>query len=276
MYRLIGKKVRNEQLGDGIITNAEDTKNGIIITVKFPTEEKRYGFPTALGKALSSDDLELQRIAEEIKKGKEESLNNAEENRKAEEEKALREKSRTALENAEELLKTIDRKRAFGPVEPGNYRFFKVHQGKTFDIECKGGYVWAPKSGVHHHEKMTEIHPGDIIFHYADGALVAVGEALGDCFDFPQPSALYGHGWGAVGYRVEVRYQLLSSPFSLHPYRTNIIANKNSAYSSFNKNGDACEGYMYELEYDLAKFFKSGILSTCQPAGVITVLDRIR
>ena len=39
MYRLIGKKVRNEQLGDGIITNAEDTKNGIIITVKFPKEE---------------------------------------------------------------------------------------------------------------------------------------------------------------------------------------------------------------------------------------------
>lgn len=246
MCRLIGKKVRNEQLGDGIITNAEDTKNGIIITVKFPTEEKRYGFPTALGKALSSDDLELQRIAEEI--------------------------SEAALEEAKRIMAQIDRDVVF---EANTGRVFKVHQGQTFQDEFMGGYLWAPADGLHHHERMNDLRPGDIVFHYAGGALVAVSEVLSACFMCPQPVALAGHGWGPVGYRVEVRYQLLDPSYSLAPHTPDIIANRAEHYSSFDHNGDACQGYLYELEHVLALLFKNGILATTPPPVVVRVLNRI-
>lgn len=275
MNRLINKKIFHKELGNGIITHAEDTDKGIFITVEFPITKvtKRFGFPIALGKALSSEDEELLTIAKEITKAKEEEKKVAEEKQKAEEEKKLIIQSENAVKNAEKIISSIDWNIAFNK---NNCKIFKVHQGKTFTEEYKGKYVWAPASGIHHHEKMKEIHTGDIIFHYADGALVAIGEAVSDCMSYPQPTALYGHGWGHLGYRVNVRYQLLTAPFSLAPLKKDIINHKAGSYSSFDSNGDACQGYMYELEYDLAKLFKAGILSTAQSPGVVNALGRIK
>lgn len=274
MNRLINKKIFHKELGNGIITNAEDTDKGIFITVEFPITKvtKRFGFPIALGKALSSDDDELLTIAKEITKAKEEEKKVAEEKQKAEEEKKLIEKSENAVKNAEKIINSIDWNIAFNKT---NCKIFKVHQGKTFAEEYKGKYVWAPASGIHHHEKMTEIHSGDIIFHYAEGALVAIGEAVSDCMSYPQPAALYGHGWGHLGYRVNVRYQLLTAPLSLALHKKYIISHKAGNYSSFDSNGDACQGYMYELEFDIAKYLASEILKKSQPAGVVSVLSRL-
>lgn len=265
--------VRN--LGEGTIIKAEDTDKGIFITVEFPITKvtKRFGFPIALGKALSSEDEELLTIAKEITKAKEEEKKVAEEKQKAEEEKKLIVKSENAVKNAEKIINSIDWNIAFNK---NNCKIFKVHQGKTFTEEYKGKYVWAPASGIHHHEKMKEIHTGDIIFHYADGALVAIGEAVSDCMSYPQPTALYGHGWGHWGYRVNVRYQLLTVPFSLAPLKKDIINHKAGSYSSFDSNGDACQGYLYDLEPDIARLIKTAILKTSQPTGVIGVLNRIK
>lgn len=276
MERLIGRKVCHKDLGEGLIKNAKDTDNGIIITVEFPTETKRYGFPVAIGKALSCDDMEVLAMADELIKAKEEACRREEEERKAAEGRSFKEKSDWVLAEATKIIRQVDKNTDFGEVGPGMFRIFKVHQGRTFQEEFMGGYVWAPESGIHHHERLTEIHPGDIIFHYANGALAAVGEAVSKCFECPQPAALYGHGWGTVGYRVEIRSHRLSAPYSLFPHKMDILARKHGRYSSFDNNADACQGYMYELEYDLAKIFKNGILSTRQPVGVKNVLNRIR
>lgn len=274
MQRLIGKKVTNIDLGEGIITKADDSNNGILISVDFPDGViKRYGFPIVLGKALSTDDEDVLKFAAEIVAAKEEALRKAEENREAAEEQALKDKSKSAEEQGNKTIANTDRKCVFSDK---THRIFKVHQGRTFDAEYAGGYVWAPQSGIHHHEKMREIKVGDIIFHYADGAIVAVGEAMSNCFAYPQPSELYGHGWGKVGYRVEIRYQKLARPFTLDAYRTAIISNRATSYSSFDSNGDACQGYMYELEIALAELFASELLRTNQPSGVIDVLKRIK
>lgn len=274
MNRLINKTVSHKDLGEGVIVNAEETNIGISITVEFPSsnETKRFAFPLALGKILAPDE-ELQAIADDIARAKEEALRKAEKERMSENERKLKEKSEKAISRAENIMKNI----AWDTVYTNkNFRIFKVHQGKTFYEEYKGKYVWAPESGVHHHEKMTEIHTGDIIFHYAGGALVAIGEAVSDCFSYPQPSALYGHGWGQVGYRVNVRYQRLSNPLSHAPFSEYIVNHKFKNYSSFDNNGDACQGYMYELELDIAKYFKAEILKTSQPNEVVTVLNRIK
>lgn len=273
MNRLINKKVNHRDQGEGIITKAEDTDKGIFISVEFPAsgETKRFAFPIALGKILAPDE-ELQAIADDIARAKKDALRKTEEERMAEEEKILREKSEQAVKQAEKIINETDWETIF---TQKNFRIFKVHQGKTFDAEHKGRYVWAPSSGIHHHEKMTEIHTGDIIFHYADCALVAIGEALSDCISYPQPSALYGHGWGNLGYRVNVRYQMLSKRFSFESFKSYIINHKASSYSSFDSKGDACQGYMYFLEYDIARFIKAEIMKTPQSEGVIKVLNRI-
>ncbi len=273
MNRLINKTVNHRDLGEGIIIKAEESNIGIAITVEFTNsnETKRFGFPIALGKAIAADD-ELQAIADDIAKAKEEALKKIEEERIASEEKELIEKSRKAVRDAEEKMKNINWNTVF---TRKNFRIFKVHQGKTFEAEYQGEYVWAPTSGYYHHEKMTEIHTGDIIFHYAEGALIAISEAVSDCMNYPQPYALFGNGWGNVGYRVNVRYQLLAKRIPLEHYRDYIANHKANSYSSFDINGGACQGYMFDLEFDIAKFLKAEILKTPQSAGVINVLNRI-
>ncbi len=249
---------------------------GILITVEFHGSEKqkRFGFPIALGKILAPDE-ELQAIADDITNAKKIALKNAEVERKAAEDKELLENSNNAVRDAEEKMKNIDLKTIF---THKNFRIFKVHQDKTFDAEFKGKYVWAPTDNIHihHHEKMTEIHTGDIIFHYAEGALVAVSEAVSDCINHYQPLELNGNGWENMGYLVKVRYQRLSNYLSLKPFKNYIISHKNDKYSSFDRNGNACQGYMFDLEYDIAKFIKAEILKMSQPSGVVNVLNRIK
>lgn len=273
MNRFINKRVNHKDLGGGIITEAVDTEKGIFVTIEFTNtnETKRFGLPMALGKTLAPNE-ELLSIVDDIAMAKEKSQEKTEAERKAAEEKRLIEKSKQAVKEAEEKMKDINWDAVF---TRKNFRIFKVHQGKTFDAEYKGNYIWAPTSGIHHHEKMAEIHTGDIIFHYAEGALVAIGEAVSDCMSYPQPSALYGHGWGTVGYRVNVRYQLFSKRISLEPFKHYFITHKAGSYSSFDNNGNACQGYMYDLEFDIAKFLKVEILKTPQPYGVVNALSRI-
>lgn len=274
MERLIGKKVCHKDLGEGVIIKAEDTNNGIIITVEYPglNKQAKYGFPAVLGKSIASDD-ELLSIAADIAIAKEETRKKAEVEKMAEEEIKEAEKRQSLIRTYEDIDKNTDWDKQF---DSENFQIFKVHQGQTFQEEYRGRFVWAPASGIHHHEKMTDIHKGDIIFHYANGNLVAIGEAVSDCFHCLQPASITGHGWGRLGYCVRVRYQLLTAPFSLAPFRASIINNRAGRHSSFDRNGDACQGYMYDLELDLARLFKTGILATFQPAGVIAVLNRIR
>lgn len=273
MERLLGRKVHSDILGEGTIIDAAETTNGIIITVEYsePKTTKRYGFPTVLGKSIDYDD-DLQHIADDIARAKEEALKKAEEERQVEDEAKLRQESDKILEQAKPIISGTARDGVFTSEK---FNIYKVHQGKSYPLEFKGGYVWAPDDGIHYHERLKNIKPGDIIFHYADGNLVAIGEAVSGCFSYPNPYGLSISGWGHRGFRVEVRYQELQAPYSLTPHIPDIIKHRAPVYSSFDVNGKACLGYMYELEYTLAKLFKAGILALPQPAGVIRVLGRI-
>lgn len=273
MNRLINKSVVHRDLGEGVIIDAADNESGIFITVNFPNsnDAKRFGLPMAFGKALESDE-ELIAIADDIIKAKDKAQEKAAAQKMEEEKKIEAEKRQELIRTYEGMDGRIDWNKQFGS---NDFRIFKVHQGKTFQQEYTGRFVWAPASGIHHHEKMTDIHEGDIIFHYANGALVAISEAMSNWFHCPQPASLAGFGYGIDGYCAKVRYQMLTAPFSLDPLRASIISSRAGIYSSFDSNGDACQGYMYALELNLAKLFKNEILRTSQPMGVITVLGRI-
>lgn len=250
----------------------------MIITISFPEYgEKRFMYPDAFCKSIQSEDIHIQKEAEEAWLVKLEEKKAEEAAKKENKKNRITHKRLTADEieakniELQQILENIDNNEVFA--ETTN-RVFIVHQGKTFLEEYIGGYIWAPASGIHHHERMTEIHKGDIIVNYANGAIQAISEALCDWFYSPRPSELYGHGWDNAGYRVQLRYQKLTYPIKLDDIQEKIINLRANIYSSFDSAGNACQGYLYELETSIGKMIKDLIQQNVQSDGVLKILNR--
>lgn len=278
MEDIIGTKIISTKYGIGIITAFSNT---MVMTISFPEiGEKRFMYPDAFCKSIQSVDNIIQDEAEaawivklEKKKAEEAAMDAAEKSKNRVSRKTLTvEEKESKKAELQQVLERINNNEIF--IESTN-RIFIVHQGKTFLEEYTGNYIWAPASGIHHHERMTEIHKGDIIFNYANGAVQAVSEALCDWFYSPRPSELHGHGWDDVGYRVQLRYRKISQPIKLDVIQDDIINLRANIYSSFDATGNACQGYLYELETSIALLIKSLIQSNAQSDKVLRILDRI-
>lgn len=277
MKSITGTQIISAQYGIGTITTIT---HSMVMTISFPeVGEKRFMYPDAFCKSIQSEDTIIQEEAEEAwvvkleKKKAEEAAQKEAENRKKHAPRKPLTAEEIASKNAElqQILEGIDNREVF--TESTN-RIFIVHQGKTYLEEYTGGYIWAPASGIHHHERMTEIHKGDIIVNYANGAVQAISEALCDWFYSPRPSELYGHGWDNTGYRVQLRYQILSHPLKLDTIQDHIIDLRANIYSSFDSSGNACQGYLYELEIGIAKLIKELIQKMAHTDGLLNVLKR--
>lgn len=274
---IIGTQIISAQYGAGTITAISET---MVMTISFPeVGEKRFKYPDAFCKSIQSENVHIQEEAEEawiVKLEKQK----AEEAAKKESENAKKKNPRKHLTPEEieskkvelqHVLESINENEQFS--EPTS-RIFIVHQGRTFPEEYSGEYIWAPVSGIHHHERMTEIRKGDIIVHYANGAVQAVSEALCDWFYSPRPSEQYGHGWDNEGYRVQVRYQKLLNPIKLDDIQEDIIKMRAEIYSSFDSAGNACQGYLYELETSISQLIKRMILKEKQSNELLKILKR--
>ena len=69
-----------------------------------------------------------------------------------------------------------------------------VNQGSTYRQERDGGYVWAPKvtkrgTSVGHHTAVNDLRPGDLILHYKDGHVRAVGRVSANPESMRRPNA---------------------------------------------------------------------------------------
>ena len=250
---LSGKQVSHKKYGNGIIQKGPFlNSNGVSqIAVAFASGEiKTFNFPDAFEKRfLNAQDTE---IISEIESVKREEIDRKE--------KKLADIKAGAKNDVVFLNKPS--------------RIFIVHQGITYKSEYEGGYLWAPKSGIFHHEKMKEIHAGDIIFNHSNG-IYAISEALCDTFDSKQPSELYGNGWDNEGYEVLVRYELITPVLNLDSIKNAIIAKRYGKYSSFDNNGNANQGYLYDLELDIAKLISTEILKRNNSATVERILKRL-
>lgn len=257
---LSGKQISHKKYGNGIIHKGPflNSSGASQIAVAFSSGEiKTFNFPDAFEIGfLSTQDVE---IISEI-----ESVHRTEAKRKQEENER----------KEQELIdfKAGVKRGVIFSSKPS--RIFIVHQGLTFKNEYEGSYLWAPQSGIFHHEKMTDIHKGDIIFNYSSG-IYAISEALCDTFKSKQPSELYGNGWDNEGYEVFARYELITPPLSLDPIKGAIVAKRSGKYSSFDSNGNANQGYLYDLELDIAKLIAAAILKQKHSARVESILNRL-
>jgi putative restriction endonuclease len=99
-------------------------------------------------------------------------------------------------------------------------RFWWVNQNQTYRHEVRGGYLWSPKRKANgqrnpFYEFMREVSPGDLVFSFADTQIRAIGIATSYASEAPKPTEFgaAGRNWNSVGWRVDVRFQPLRSPF---------------------------------------------------------------
>lgn len=99
-------------------------------------------------------------------------------------------------------------------------RYWWVNQNRTYRHEVSGGYLWSPKRKSNgrtnpFYEFMREVAPGDIVFSFADTYIRAFGVASSHAFEAPQPSEFgtAGRNWDDIGWRVEVAFHEVGSPF---------------------------------------------------------------
>jgi hypothetical protein len=143
-------------------------------------------------------------------------------------------------------------------IDRPNRQVWWVNQGTTFAIEKAGGYLWAPKHGKNnvvfqHWSDMTKIQPGDVVLHYANGALRAVSSVQESAKDQPRPSELSAETWESEGYLVRTEYYLLEPPIPLQnlPREWRI-----ETTGPFTRDGGVKQGYLFPLTNEFADKFQ--------------------
>jgi hypothetical protein len=94
--------------------------------------------------------------------------------------------------------------------------YWWVNQSQTYREEREAGILWAPKRSrngrtIAHWESMAQVRPGDMVIHYANGAIRATGEVLAAAIEAPRPSEVEGD-WERDGRLVRAAYDELDEP----------------------------------------------------------------
>ncbi|PLS82253.1 MAG: hypothetical protein CYG60_24860, partial [Actinobacteria bacterium] len=99
-------------------------------------------------------------------------------------------------------------------------RAWWVNQGKTYEQQRDGGYLWAPKASadgkaLEHWTNLTLLRPDDVVLHYVKGTVKAASRVVERAVEAPRPAELSGDPWNSDGYLVRVTYQELQKPLPL-------------------------------------------------------------
>lgn len=93
-------------------------------------------------------------------------------------------------------------------------RYWWVNQNKTYRHEFEAGYLWAPQSGIWHHEILTQIRPGDLVFSFKDTFICAIGVVQRSAEPMIKPDfGAHGENWADLGWCVETEFMEISNPF---------------------------------------------------------------
>lgn len=143
-------------------------------------------------------------------------------------------------------------------------RYFWVNQNKTYNIESKFGFLWAPifnkrNRREFHWENMLNVMKGNIIIHYSNGKIRDISIAKCACYDCNLPDEMhdFSNDWGKEGRRVDSEYHALNRPMCIKgsAYTDDILKlSRKLSHSPFNSNGKVNQGYLFQLNEELAKY----------------------
>ena len=125
--------------------------------------------------------------------------------------------------------------------------YWWVSQGTTFERSLKESYLWAPQSDKRgrawfYWDNVSKVKTGDVIFHYADGAIRAVSVAIAD--GQPAGKSLREGKPTDKGWRVNVDVHELSDPLPIHAIGPRLVA-LNIEKGPITRTGGASPGYLY-------------------------------
>jgi MoxR-like ATPase len=129
-------------------------------------------------------------------------------------------------------------------------RVWWVNQGTTFRQSRAGGHIWAPernRRGVElpHWAAMRYLRPDDIILHYANTEVRAVGRVRGEATPAPSPAEFAGQAWADQGWRAEVEYRDLEPRIRLVDVPEEWRLKEGGG--PFASDGRVQQGYLYPL-----------------------------
>ena len=257
--KMEGLLVKHKVFGPGKVVKLE----GKVLFVTFENKDLKFIYPDAFTTFIQAADPANQAaILQEIEDAKAAVIA---------QQKAAEEAKRAEIEKqiAEANVKKTPAKSIFPPkkVVPKQERIagkpmtFFVFQNSTFDREYQGGYLWAPvtnKTGdtFHHWDRLMDVHPGDVVLHGYNGYVQAVSVARAACYDCVQPKELRTEdSWDLDGRRVDSDYIMLQHPIKTSDHIDDIIRLCNTKYAPFNKYGTGNQGYLFEINREMAKIF---------------------
>lgn len=275
---LLNVKVKHKMFGVGEIIEVNDN----YVVVAFSSKTTKIAYPLAFQTFIRAIDDNVQEyIIAEIEKAK----NAEQEKKRLEAERRRAEEEKRAAEEAERRAE-ISRKTGYIPRpvaasqrEEGKRMIFWVFQGKSFEKEFRGGYIWAPisnKSGTvpHHWTRLVDVRKGDIILHGCDGMLKAISIAKNACFECKQPKELAVEDlWDTDGRMVECEYIDIKIPIKTSNYVDDIIRLCRTKYSPFDKDGNGNMGYLFEINRELAQIFISETVKRNQYLAAVEYID---
>lgn len=148
---------------------------------------------------------------------------------------------------------------------PNTARSYIVFQGGHYAEEYKSGFLWAPfiDNAGHdpfHWELLTKLIPGDIVYHYRRGLIVAVSTVTDTWEQAERPDGLHDDiATALVGRMVKCSTVDLDRPIRIKDHADLIVKYRRDKHSAFNKNGDANRGYLFKLEPAIAEAFEEDI-----------------
>lgn len=130
---------------------------------------------------------------------------------------------------------------------PAERRVWWVNQGTSLRAERESGTIWAPHQNrrgqrQYHWETLAEVSPGDIILHYAEGALRYVSQVQHAAVDATRP----GQRWGAEGREVRTRYYALAPPVPLTAFSSSVQA-LHLRQGPLDATGGVKQGYLFRF-----------------------------
>lgn len=227
---LINSIVTHKCYGKGIIVKADNN----YVIVKFSNSIKTFSYPSAFDKFLIAENPKIQaEILEKI--------------------------FSTSIPSAppEPIIPSPENKIDLNTLTK---KFFYVFQGKTFDQEARGGYIWAPKRNqhyqtFHHWDRLLDVHKGDLIFHGSQGEVKAISIAKEKCYDCEQPKELGIGLWIPDGRKIDCQYIILRNTFTTNSLKNSILNFSTKSNEPFNSSAKGKQGYLFDLNPNLAKIF---------------------
>jgi hypothetical protein len=134
-------------------------------------------------------------------------------------------------------------------------RYWWVNQNQTYRHEIGGGYLWSPKRNTKNrrnpfYETMREIAPGDLVFSFFDTRIAAIGFATSFCYESPKPEEFgkSGLNWSGIGWKVDVRFQQLTTRVRPKDNIGTLRAYLPAKYSPLRPSGDGLQSvYLAEV-----------------------------